>query len=449
MKTFIKLVSISLIIAFILFVIDIVFDYVSNKEVVYNMHLVKVFGYYVLYSFPLTLVNASFFDYLNERVVWDRYKKYRLAIGFFGSIVLTIGTVFLIRMFHRMVLEEVSYETFIETESLSFYYTALIITIAVSLFFHAFYFYQQLQKNKIKEQKVIAGTASAKFDALKNQLDPHFLFNSLNVLTSLIDENPENAQKFTTSLSKVYRYVLEQKNKALVTVDEELEFAKTYMSLLKMRFEDSIVFEIPEKALNPEAKVVPLSLQLLLENAVKHNMVTSSKPLHIKIFESNGLLVVENNLQPKQIVKKSSGVGLDNIRQRYNLLTDKKVNINQQADSFAVAIPMLTKQISVMKTRTKEQFDDSYVRARKHVEEVKEFYYSLISYVIVIPFLVFVNYWTFWEYQWFWWPMLGWGIGLLFHAYKVYVNDGIFGRNWERKKIEEFMRQEEERNRWN
>ena len=123
------------------------------------------------------------------------------------------------------------------------------------------------------------------------------------------------------------------------------------MSLLKMRFEDSIVFDIPEKASNPESKVVPLSLQLLLENAVKHNMVTSSKPLHIKIYEAEGGLVVENNLQPKQIVKKSSGVGLDNIRQRYRLLTDRKVNINQQANRFAVAIPMLTKQITVMENK--------------------------------------------------------------------------------------------------
>ena len=449
MKDFIKILAVSLLIAFILFVVEIIFRYTSNIEVEYNLQLLKVFGYYIMYSAPLTFVNSFFFDYLNDKVVWNRYKKYRLAIGFLGSVIITLITVFLVRLFHRVILDGATYNEFLATETMDFYYTSLIITIVASLFFHAFYFYQELQKNKIKEQKVIAGTASAKFDALKNQLDPHFLFNSLNVLTSLIDENPESAQKFTTALSKVYRYVLEQKNKDLVTVDEELEFAKTYMSLLKMRFEDSIIFEIPEQASNPESKVVPLSLQLLLENAVKHNMVTSSKPLHIKIYETNNLLVVENNLQPKQIVKKSSGVGLDNIKQRYDLLTDRKVNINQQADSFAVAIPMLTKQITVMKTRTKEQFDDSYVRARKHVEEVKEFYYSLISYIIVIPFLAFINYWTFWEYQWFWWPMLGWGIGLLFHAYKVYVNDGMFGRNWERRKIEEFMREDEENNRWN
>jgi sensor histidine kinase YesM len=449
MKEFIKIISVSLLIAFVLFVIDIIFDYAANREVEYNLRLIKIFGFYVMYSLPLTVVNSSFFNYLNERVVWDRYKRYRLAIGFFGSIILTIGTLFLVRLLHRMSLDGVNYNEFLSTESMTFYYTATIITIAVSMFFHAFYFYQQLQKNKIKEQKVIAGTASAKFDALKNQLDPHFLFNSLNVLTSLIDENPESAQKFTTALSKVYRYVLEQKNKDLVTVDEELKFAKIYMSLLKMRFEDSIIFEILEQASDPESKVVPLSLQLLLENAVKHNMVTTSKPLHIKISESNGLLIVENNLQPKQIVKKSSGVGLDNIRQRYDLLTDKKVKINQQAERFAVAIPMLTKQISVMKTRTQNQYDDSYVRARKHVEEVKEFYYSLISYIFVIPFLIFINYWTSWHFQWFWFPLFGWGLGLVFHAYKVYVNDGMLGRNWERNKIDEYMREEEENNRWN
>jgi two-component system LytT family sensor kinase len=243
--------------------------------------------------------------------------------------------------------------------------------------------------------------------------------------------------------------VLEQKNKDLVTLREELNFASIYMSLLKMRFEDSIVFETPEKVTNSDSKVVPLSLQLLLENAVKHNIVTTSKPLKIKIFESSGFLVVENNLQPKQILRKSSGVGLENIKQRYHLLTDRKVIINQKAELFTVAIPMLTKQISIMKTRTQNQFDDSYVRARKHVDEVKEFYYSLLSYVIVIPFLIFINYRTFWGFQWFWFPMFGWGIGLLFHAYKVYVNDGVFGRSWEQRKIEKYMENEASDDRWN
>ena len=181
MKKFFKIISTSLLIAFILFVIDIFFDYTSNRDIDYDWQSIKIlgllvtyspvlfktYGYYVMYSIPLAIVNSSFFEYLNKRVVWKRYKKYRLAIGFLGSIILTMGTLFLVRILHRMVLDGLSYETFLSTERMAFYVTALIITLVASLFFHAFYFYQQLQKNKIKEQKVIAGTASAKFDALK------------------------------------------------------------------------------------------------------------------------------------------------------------------------------------------------------------------------------------------------------------------------------------------
>lgn len=405
------------------------------------------FGFYQLYAFLLGYSNMYFFDKMNAYKWKKNSTLKRIIAGIIGSTLITLIGLFFLRLFTYFVFGGTSVEEFIANDKLEYYYFGLWITLAIVSVFHIIYFYNKYQQNKLKEQKVIAGTASAKFDALKNQLDPHFLFNSLNVLTSLIEENPHQAQKFTTSLSKVYRYVLEQKNKELVTVDEELQFAKTYMSLLKMRFEDSIVFTMPAQAKNPESKVVPLSLQLLLENAVKHNMVTPNKPLHIKIYEDEGYLVVENNLQPKQIVKKSSGVGLANIMQRYKLLTKKKIDINKEAQKFAVAIPMLTKQISVMRTQTSNQIDDTYLRARNHVEELKNFYYSLISYCLVIPFLIFINYKTFWGFQWFWFPMIGWGIGLTIQAFKVFVSDKTFGGNWERRKIEQFMREEEE-NRW-
>jgi sensor histidine kinase YesM len=448
MKEFIKVLGISIIIAIILFFIDIIFRFSGGYEVLFDLNLFRKLQYYVMYSIPITFVNSYYFNYLNHKVKWKKYKKYRLMIGFIGSVVGTLLTVFLVRVFHRTVLDRLSFEAFLESEQLQFYFFSLIITIVASLFFHAFYFYRELQKNRVTEQKIIAGTASAKFDALKNQLDPHFLFNSLNVLTSLIEENPDNAQEFTTSLSKVYRYVLEQKNKALVTVDEELEFAKIYISLLKMRFEDSIVFEVPDKASNPESKVVPLSLQLLLENAVKHNTITASKPLMIKIFESNGNLVVENKLQPKQILHKSSGVGLSNIVQRYRLLTNKKVDIDQQEKSFAVAIPMLTKQIKMRRTQTNSKIDDRYLRARKHVDELMGFYYSLLSYILFIPMVLFIYY----KYspdsiQWYWFPIFFWGLGLVIQAFRVFVSDRILGSNWEKRKISQYM-QEEEKGNW-
>ncbi len=409
------------------------------------------FGFYQLYAFVLGYSNMAFFDYM-ERRSWKKGDiAKRIVLGIVGSTCITLVGLFFLRAATSVFYYGRDFDVFMQRETWKAYSFGLWITLSIVSVFHIIYFYNRYQKNKIKEQKVIAGTASAKFDALKNQLDPHFLFNSLNVLTSLIEENPENAQKFTTSLSKVYRYVLEQKNKELVTVDEELKFARTYMSLLKMRFEDSIIFEIPDQASNPESKVVPLSLQLLLENAVKHNMVTSSKPLHVKIYEDGNHLVVMNNLQLKQIVKKSSGVGLENIKQRYQLLSNKKVIINQREKDFAVAIPMLTKQVSIMTSVQKSQsrLNEDYVRARKRVEELKAFYYSLIAYVFVIPFLVYIWYtYSYMTIQWFWFPAFGWGLSLAFQAYRVFVDDGALGAKWEKRKIEEYMRKEDETRRW-
>jgi len=412
----------------------------------------KEFSFFQLYTFVISYVNMTYFDFMKTRQFYNYEIIKRIVIGILGATVITLITIFFIRAFLTMVFYSRSFGAFLNHESWQGYSFGLWITLSILSVFYFTYFYNRYQKNKVKEQKVIAGTASAKFDALKNQLDPHFLFNSLNVLTSLIEENPENAQKFTTSLSKVYRYVLEQKSKELVTVDEELNFARTYMSLLKMRFEDSIIFEIPDKSSNPENKVVPLALQLLLENAVKHNMVTSSKPLHIKIYEDGDHLVVMNNRQPKQIVKTSSGVGLENIKQRYQLLSERKVHINQREKDFAVAIPMLTKQVSIMRTTQKSQahLNDDYVRARKRVEELKAFYYSLISYAFVIPFLIFIWYtYSSHTIQWFWFPMFGWGLSLVFQAYRVFVDNGALGGTWEKRKIEEYMRKEDENNRWN
>ncbi len=448
MKKLRKAIILSLIIGAAIFVIGNALSSNGFNFKTINEFLIN-FGLYQLYSFVLGFSNMYFFDFMDTRPWKKNDTIKRIIIGIASSTIITLIGLFFLRAFTSVALFGKSFQDFIANEKFQYYQFGLWITLTIVIIFHFVYFYNKYQQNRIKEQKVIAGTASAKFDALKNQLDPHFLFNSLNVLTSLIEENPDNAQKFTTSLSKVYRYVLEQKNKELVSVDEELKFAKTYMSLLKMRFEDSIIFDIPEKASNPESKVVPLSLQLLLENAVKHNTVTSSNPLHIKIYEDGDSLVVENNLQPKQIVKKSSGVGLSNIMQRYDLLTNKKVNINKEANRFAVTIPMLTKQITVMRTTNKDQIDDSYLRARNHVEELKGFYYNLVSYIFVIPFLIFINYKTSWGFQWFWFPMFGWGFGLAIHAIRVFVHNGAFGRNWEKRKIEEFMRKEEQNNRWN
>lgn len=398
--------------------------------------------FYELYAVVLGYSNMAFHDYLSRKKPGSMPS--RIIMGFVGSVIITLCGLFLVRMIVAMLYFNQSFATFIENDRFRDYQFGLWVTLTIVIIFHFIYFYNEYQKNKIKEQKVIAHTASAQFESLKNQIDPHFLFNSLNVLTSLIEENPENAQRFTVSLSKIYRYVLEQKDKELVTVAEELEFAKTYMNLLKMRFENSLTFEIPEQINNEDAKVVPLSLQLLLENTIKHNTVSESKPLHIKITVEDHYLVVQNNLQKKEVLQTRNGVGLQNIVNRYDILTQRKVMIDQSSTFFKVKIPILTEQISIMETKHQYNENTAYYRAKKRVEDIKGFFGNLISYCVVIPFLIFINYKTSWEYQWFWFAMLGWGMGVIFHAFGVF-----YAKDWEERKIKQILENEEQPKTWN
>jgi hypothetical protein len=419
-----------------------IIDMLTGQGTVFGQQFLKEVGYTFIYSVVLTFINSAFFEYMDRLKIWKRYSRYRILLGAVGSISLTMLGIFWIRIFIAMGLEGSDWEGFLAGERTIFYVFALLITIVVSIVFHAIHFYKNWQESKVKEQKIIAGTASAKFDALKNQLDPHFLFNSLNVLTSLIEEDPYQAQKFTTSLSKVYRYVLEQKNKDLVTVDEELQFAASYVRLLKMRFEESIICDIPESAADPDAKIVPLSLQLLLENAVKHNMVSAAKPLHIEVYEEENMLVIKNNLQEKQVLKGGSGVGLKNIQQRYSILSARQVTILKSATTFEVRIPVLRKQVVTAERQQSYIEDKRYQKARKKVEAIKGFFGNLITYCIVIPFLIWLNYRTT-SFPWAVFPTLGWGFGLFMHGMEAYGNNPLWGKRWEERKIREFMERED------
>ncbi len=392
----------------------------------------------MIFAVILYMVNAYWIQYLLDKYEYQLFTIRRFVLGFFGNIVVSLLGVFVSRVILIVGIYKKPLPAFLADEKIGAYKFSMWIAIVISLLFYAIWYYKYRQENKVKEQKIIASTASAKFDALKNQLDPHFLFNSLNVLTSLIEEDPYKAQKFTTSLSKVYRYVLEQKNKDLVSVDEELQFARTYVRLLKMRFEDSIVFDIPDESNDPEAKIVPLSLQLLLENAVKHNVVTSDRPLHIKVFEEGAMLVVSNNLQEKQVVKKSSGVGLENIRQRYAILTKKQLSIHKTDADFRVQLPILTKQVSVMETQKSFLEDKRYERAKERMEAVKSFYGHLVAYCIVIPILVVINYNTT-SFPWVIFPAFGWGFSVVAHGMKAYGYNPLWGKSWEEKKMRQFM----------
>ncbi|HLW32184.1 MAG TPA: 2TM domain-containing protein [Aequorivita sp.] len=397
------------------------------------------FGYNQFYAVILYLVNAYYFRFLLKWFPNEVFKSKNLLKGAAGGIVLTVISLFFIRLVTETLFGGKSISDFFAAEKMEYYYVSFLISAVVSAIFYAVYYYQNKQETKVAEQKIIAGTASAKFEALKNQLDPHFLFNSLNVLTGLIEENPEAATRFTTSLSKVYRYVLEQKTKELVTLEEELKFAELYMSLLTVRFEDSIVFSLPTQLKNSQAKVVPLSLQLLLENAVKHNQVTPSKKLHITISEENGMLVVTNNMQQKQSLKESTGVGLQNIRDRYALLTKNPIIINESRKEFSVAIPILDESIKTIHTPETYISEKRYKLAKKRVEQIKVFYLHLGIYLICVPGFLYLNYISNAGFPWALFPIVGWGIGVASHASETFNYNPFFGKKWEERKIRELM----------
>jgi len=392
------------------------------------------FAIYQLYAFLLGFSNIVYFKYLEE-IKWQEGSMLkRIVVGLTGAVLITIVGLFIIRLASSVFLKGNSLSDYLNNERIENYYFGIWATLTVVIVFHIIYFYNKYQKTKVKESQIVAKNQTAKFESLKNQLDPHFLFNSLNVLTSLIGENPGQAEKFTTKLSKVYRYVLEQKDKDLISLDEELKFAKSYMQLLQMRFEEAIEYNVTDAASDPELKIVPLSLQLLLENAVKHNVITSDQPLKINIYEEGGYLVIENTVNPKESLGKSTKVGLQNIQQRYELVSSNKVSIENNNKIFKVKLPLLTQKIKKMRT---DFMDESakYLRAKKRVENLKGFYGSLVAYCVVIPFLILMNYKTSWHFQWFWFPMFGWGLGLTIQAFQTF---GV-GANWEDRKIKEIM----------
>lgn len=404
------------------------------------------FLFTMLYSVVLYFVNSVLFILLDRRFGKGNMTLKRSIISFSLSFVATLFCVLLLRILEDVIIEGETLQQFFAEETASNYYFAMGITIILLLIIHVFYYYRRYLENRVKREKIIAGTASAQFESLKNQIDPHFLFNSLNVLSSLIEENPDNAQRFTTSLSKVYRYVLEQKDKELVSVEEELAFAKTYMNLLKMRFEGSLFYELPQKNSETDAKVVPLSLQLLLENTIKHNVVSPQRPLHIRIFESNGYLVVENDLQKKEVLQDRRGVGLQNIVSRYGILTSRKVVVEETDRHFRVKLPILTKQVSIMEPTYIDE-KSSYFKAQKKIEEIKGFYGNLSSYIVVITGLAILNITTYSEHLWFFYPAIGWGIGVVMHGLKTFDYMPFLDKDWEERKVKEIM-EKEKSNRW-
>lgn len=222
---------------------------------------------------------------------------------------------------------------------------ALMYGARVSLFLHtlnAIFFYVNAYKTKqLEAEELKRINTQAQLQSIKNQVNPHFLFNNLNVLSSLVMTDNPDANKFIEEFSTVYRHILNSQEKELIELRTELDYIKPYIFLLQKRFPDSIsiVLDIPESY--QDWYIVPVALQMLIENAIKHNIVSRAKPLQVSIAVKDEQLVVKNNLQIKTQVEHSTQIGLQNITQRYKIITGKAIKVDKDQNSFSVSLPLI------------------------------------------------------------------------------------------------------------
>jgi hypothetical protein len=226
--------------------------------------------------------------------------------------------------------------SFTRVNLISFLLTLLVITI-----YEAAYFFKKYMESQVEKERLEVLHAESRLTNLRNQINPHFLFNSLNILMGLIASDSEMAMDYLGKLSKFYRYTVGHREDQLVPVTEELSNAQLFGELLKVRFEDGLEFVWPDVMISEEKTTIPLSLQLLIENAVKHNICSQSAPLHVKIYLDSQYLIVENNLQLKLTPVESSGMGLENIKERFSFFTQTPVVVEKSDNTFRVKLPLI------------------------------------------------------------------------------------------------------------
>lgn len=220
--------------------------------------------------------------------------------------------------------------------------STLLITFLITSLHEAWFFYTQWNISLVKAQALEKENIQSQYQTLKSQINPHFLFNTLNTLSSLIEDDPPKAVNYVEKTADFMRSLLDMKDKEIISLRQETAIIETFYMLQKARFGDNLqlTIELPLEVFHKQ--LPPLALQMLLENAIKHNIISSEKPLNIRIFLSDhNYLTIINNLQKKEQKAAGSGIGLQNIKNRYGFLTDQPVIISETHHEFSVKLPLL------------------------------------------------------------------------------------------------------------
>lgn len=218
---------------------------------------------------------------------------------------------------------------------------SILLILLIATLYESVWLYTKWRESIVAQETLRREYVQSQLEGLKSQVNPHFLFNSLNTLTYLIPEDADRAVTFVQKMSKVYRYILEIKDQQLVSLEEELKFLEAYLFLLKERFGENLHVAVEISKKHYGLHLIPLSLQMLMENVIKHNVISVDKPLAVKIWIENDQLIVSNNLQRKTQHLPSTQVGLENIRHRYSFYTDQAMHVQETVEEFIVGLPLL------------------------------------------------------------------------------------------------------------
>lgn len=284
-------------------------------------------------------------QYLNRNFNWRQKHSLRFLIQ---CVLLYVVGLVLVAIYSEMFIislrNELTYTQFWLMYKDEFFKTVLILFILVfvySLLDFVVYSYTQMKDEEVRSAEMMNNQLNLQFEALKSQLDPHFLFNSLNTISSLLYKDTEKAERFIRMFAESYRFIFKQNNQPLIPLQKELDFVQAYNYLLEVRFQEAYELKInlPEAIL--KSYVPPLSVQMLIENAIKHNLISQTTPLAVEIDSEKNYLCVRNNINPLREQPESFQIGIENIRKRYSYFTDESILLDKN-EHFKVSLPLIS-----------------------------------------------------------------------------------------------------------
>ncbi len=303
-------------------------------------HLIYTIVYSLCIGGSIMLGCSMIGQYLSKRYPWEKNPKKTLwiilscSMGYSALAITAINALFYTFAVGRFVLQD--FIPMLVINGL----ICLLITFIFLTVIYGWKFFRRWKVSLVKEEKMQKELISYQYEMLRNQVNPHFLFNSLNVLTSLVENDQSAAIQFIHKLSEVYRYILDMKDHDFVSLEEEMQLVQSYIFMQKYRYAESLIVNIRLEDIQSD-KVIPVSVQMLIENAIKHNIITKEMPLTIKLYKDEDYLICENNLQKKQTLSNRNGIGLNNIRDRYSFFAPLPFTYGEVENNFVVKLPLI------------------------------------------------------------------------------------------------------------